>query len=361
MGRMTVRWALGAALAAGCGPPSVGEYAVELELAYCQWETECHRFASVVDCQEARRLDVDEDLEYMARAVQAGTAVYDEDAAVDCLGAIRGMSCEEEYPRPPESCDEVFRGRVGANAPCRSSLECAGDAICGFDPTCFEACCPGACRVLPGPLGEGEACGGGGLARCGEGLYCAVDPDTFVATVCEAVREVGAGCVFDEMCGEDGYCDGDVCAAYRERASGQSCERRGDRCVAPAECRYLFTDDGESRTCVTPGQLGADCDPLDSRSCARFDTFCDPATLECSLLPEPGAACSPEGCVGYASCRSGGDGGPGTCVALAGLGEACGEIGDDYVQCLGELVCDDRSVCAVLEEEASAMCPVLDG
>lgn len=356
---------LGVVLLAGCGAPTVGEYADELELAYCEWETECHRFASISDCKSARGLDRDRDFAYLIDAVAAGTAEYDGDAALDCLEAIRGRGCWDAEPAAPAVCGDVFRGRIGRNGPCMSSLECVGDAVCGFDPACADECCPGACRVLPDALEKGAACGGS--AQCGDGLYCAVDPDTFVATVCTALVKVGGACVFDDACVEEAYCGDDgMCTQWRDRESGESCAERGDRCVAPAECHYVQLEGDEfgaaDNVCVTPGHLGAVCDPLDSGSCGRFDTYCEPATSLCTLLPIPGAACSSEGCADYASCQhdgfdEGDQASPGTCVALAGLGDACGEVDGHYVDCLGDLWCDESQKCSFGEPPAEP-CPV---
>lgn len=355
--RHTTRWVLGALLAAGCGGPTVGEYAEELELAYCQWEAGCHRFASVTECQGARGLDRDPEFAYLIEAVLAGTAEYDEDAALACLAAIRGQGCGEAYPTPPARCEEVFRGRIGRNGPCMSSLECVGDAVCGFDPGCAEECCPGACRVLPGPLEEGDSCGG--TRPCAAGLYCAVDPSTFAPTVCTAQVKPGGSCVLGDTCVADAFCDGEKCREYEDRAAGESCGAREDRCVAPAECHSFWPDDAaeEQQRCVVPGGLGEACDPDDHAGCERFDTFCDANSRTCALLPGPGAACSPEGCVGYAFCVNDGADGAGTCERLAGPGEACGEVDAMYVQCLGDLWCDEGSVCTLPEPTASE-CPV---
>lgn len=355
-----------AALAAGCSPPTVGEYAEELELAYCEWETECHRFPGVTECQGARGLDQDPDFAYLIAAVKAGTAEYDGEAARDCLAAIRERGCEEAEPEPPAVCDDVFRGRIGRNGPCMSSLECAGDAVCGFDPSCADECCPGACRVLPDPLAEGEACGG--TAPCEEGLYCAVDPMTFVSTVCTPRVKAGGSCLLGEACVADAYCE-DTTATCRElvdRAEGESCGRREERCVAPAECHYVQPPGDEfgeaEQTCVVPGHLGAPCDPQDYSTCARFDTYCDEGSRLCTLLPVPGSACASSGCAEYAYCETGPyvegqAAGPGTCKALAGAGERCGEVDGAYVQCLGDLWCDEDSRCS-LQTTTPVECPV---
>jgi hypothetical protein len=358
---MTMRSAtlrmLGLVALAGCAPPGVEEYAQELELAYCEWQTECHNFAGVDDCVASRTIDRDEDFAYMTRAVVEGSAEYDPESAVACLTAIRQQSCEDPSPAAPEPCEAVFRGRIGRNGPCMSSLECVGDAVCGFDPACVDQCCVGACRVLAEPLEKGVACGGS--IACADGLYCAFDASTGLSTVCTPHVKVGGSCSFGEVCAEAAYCDGSTCRKTTEREIGELCGDPGDRCKAPAECRYASGEEGESPTCVVAGGLGAKCSPYDYESCARFDTFCDPISLVCTLLPVPGAACA-AGCVGYAECRSlaTADGFEGTCVALAGEGEGCGDGGDGaYVACLGDLVCDG-DVCVLPEPEPASDCPV---
>lgn len=364
MGNVTRGFMVAAALAAGCGAPTVGEYAEQLELAYCEWETECHRFTEVRECQAARALDQDPGFAYLIEAVQAGTAEYDGEAALDCLEAIRSRDCSEAVPEPPAACDDVFRGRIGRNGPCMSSLECAGDAVCGFDPSCSDECCPGACRVLPDPLAKGEACGG--TARCEDGLYCAFDPMTGAPTVCSSLVEIGGDCLLDSACAEDTYCEDATatCQKFVDRAPGESCSRRDERCVAPAECRYVPVEGEEfteEQRCVVAGELGGACDPNDYGSCERFDTYCDEVSKLCTLLPVPGAACVSDGCAAYAYCATGpyveGQPSAGTCKALAGAGDRCGDVDGDYVQCLGDLWCDENSVCS-LQMTTYPECPV---
>lgn len=355
MGRRTAGWGLGALLAAGCGAPAVDEYAEQLELAYCQWEAECHRFAAVADCQAARADERDPQLAYMSAAVAAGTALYDGEAALACLEAIRGLGCGAQYPETPAVCREVFRGKIGRNGPCMSAFECVGEAICGFDPACTDACCPGACRVLPEPLEEGEACGG--TRACADGLFCGFDEVTGMATACAPRVKAGERCSSDAGCVEAAYCDDGKCRMRPVRGIGQACDLN-DVCEAPGQCHYLSIDGVEQARCVAPGGLGAPCNASDSGTCARFDTFCDETTNSCELLPGPGAGCSPGGCADHAFCvRADGDE-VGTCTALARAGEACGEVAGVYVQCLGDLQCDMFSRCALPPPSERADCPV---
>jgi hypothetical protein len=359
------RGALTLVVWAGCAtPPAVHEYAGELERAYCEWQTECHEYAAVDDCMAARSIDADPEFRYLAKAVAAGTAEYDGQAALACLDAMRGRGCVSDDAATPSECDAVFRGRIGRNGPCMSSLECVGDAVCGFDPRCTDACCPGACRVFADPLAEGEACGGG--VACAEGLFCGFDPVTFVSTVCTPAVKVGGACGNGEQCVEEAYCDGAECRAWQLRAPGQTCGEQGQRCEEPADCHGVPNESGEYvQLCVAPALVGAPCDPDDYGGCARFDTYCEPTAKLCKLLPIPGAACSPEGCVGYASCQGGIGydeydeplGSPGTCVAKAGRGERCGDVagdGSSYVECLGELWCDDSRSCAFYEQPGAS-------
>lgn len=338
---------------AGCGaPPSVEEYAAELERAYCDWQHACHNYPSVDECLAARGLDADPEFAYLARAVAAGTAEYDGESALACLEATRGLGCEDGSADTPAACEGVFRGRIGRNGPCMSSLECVGDAVCGFDPSCADMCCAGACRVFADPLEEGEACGGS--VACADGLFCAADPMTFLPTVCTPRVTEGGACGNGETCEEETYCDGAECRAWTEKEAGETCDGPGERCAGAAECHYFEGESGYEQRCVAPGGLGAACDPADSESCARFDTHCDPDAKKCALLPKPGAACSEAGCVGWAMCVGGGGfdefgqpiGTPGTCMARAGAGQACGGDGDVYVECLGELWCEE-GVCAL--------------
>jgi hypothetical protein len=144
-------------------------------------------------------------------------------------------------------------------------------------------------------------------------------------------------------------------SAARSICVGRERTARGDLvdCAAPAVCQG--SGDGEAR-CVVAAQLGAPCGVV---SCARFDTFCDPVSQLCTLLPGPGEACGDSECVPYAQCRSGVPGAltgedARTCVPRAGEGAACGYDGEMYVECRSPFQCVDGATCSSPAVESGA-------
>ena len=340
--------------------PSIEDYPRELEEAVCDWQHDCHAYERRSDCIAARTIDADPAYDYLLRAVAAGNLEYDREAAADCLDAIRGRGCEERDPEPEPVCERVFVGKVGRNAPCMSTAECAGNAVCGFDPTCTEMCCVGHCRVLPEPLAIGAACGG--AIDCVPEAFCSFDPMTG-NQACAARVKIGGDCSAGQVCVLDARCDGQRCREVPIAQPGEPC---GDALVECAEGSDCILDVDRGRPfCVAPLELGAPCDPDGAVRCGRFDTYCDPASRLCTLLPGPGQGCSEGTCLPYATCEgdpSPADGSIGrdpTCVRKAGPGESCGFAGADqpYVECLGDLQCV-ADTCELREPVEGPDCPV---
>ncbi|HEY0137126.1 MAG TPA: hypothetical protein VGB85_23745 [Nannocystis sp.] len=348
---------LGTGLLACTPAPAIEDYPAELEEAYCQWQHGCHQYESVRDCIDDNAIERDPGYMYLLAAQAAGHVEYDREQAARCLDAMQGRSCEYEE-EAFSACDNVFRGRIGRNGPCMSTAECAGNAVCGFDPTCTDMCCVGACRVFADPLAVGEPCSSS--AGCVPEAYCAFDPSTGAPTVCTALVEAGGDCSFGQGCVEEAICDGERCRKFELRGPGEDCLGDFVDCAPPGEC--LSSAEGRWR-CVAPPQLGAPCD--DRISCARFDTFCDPNSQLCTLLPGPGQGCGASDCVPYAQCQSEVEGAVDseiayTCVAKAGEGEPCGSRDDQYVECRPPFQCVDGETCTLPEVESGPACPVPD-
>ncbi len=332
----------------GCNP-SIDNYAAEYEEAFCEQQHACHQVERKGDCAERYDFESDPNLSYLRAAVAAGTIEYDAASAAACLDAIRGRACEyDEAQDQPESCQQAFRGKIGRNGPCRISAECAGNAVCGFDPNCQDMCCEGACRVFADPLKIGEACGGS--VACEDGSFCGYDPETFLSTVCTALVKTGGSCQEGQQCAPDNVCDGSKCRALELRGPGESCEGEFVDCEAPAECRSVSGTAGV--VCVVEGQLGAPCGDV---GCARYDTYCDAVSKLCTLLPGPGQDCAGTSCLPYAQCD--GDATTTTCVPRPGAGEPCGYKDDRYIECLAPLMCLD-DVCGRGPVDPKASCPV---
>lgn len=347
----------------------------EAEAAWCTWQVACHQYGVEARCADVnhmeqrlsmRRLsgvgpDEAVPLAYRQEAVEVGRVEYDGEAAAQCLAYVRTRSCEEPYyhayteeERAGEAaCEAVFRGRMGRNGPCLSASECAEASVCGFDPTCVEACCVGACRVLAEPLAVGEACT---AMNCVADAYCAVDPNTFMPTVCTASPTVGQECPMGQ-CGGGALCDFDgekpVCVA--PKAAGADCYY-DQQCAQPAVCAYTGGDYGE---CTAPADQGEKCGSTGNGVCLRFDNYCDEQSGVCELPAGKGESCSGVPCAGDFFC-SGAQGQ--RCVPVADAGEPCGydQNSGDSVPCSGDHVCEygdgDRGTCRA--PGAGSECPV---
>lgn len=338
--------------------PSIEDYPRELEEAFCEWQHECHAYERVRDCVDSKQIESDPQYDYLVRAVAGGSVAYDRDAAADCLHAISERSCVED-DEPPEVCDRVFAGKVGRNGPCLNSAECAGNAVCGFDPACSDQCCVGACRVFADPVAIGEPCSFGGVA-CVPEAFCASDPVTFLATVCTRRVKAGGDCSLGQVCVEGVECDGSMCREVEQLKEGDECDVPFATCVEPARCAYQA--EGQPPRCAVPPTLGAPCDP-NNDTCDRVDTYCDAASMLCTLLPGPGQAClNGYTCIPYTYCEGGGGfdefGEPtgsatAACTRRGGEGDSC----NDYDACLGDLECI-AGHCEFPELTPAPVCPV---
>lgn len=329
--------------------PSIEDYGRELEEAVCEWQHECHAFERVRDCIDSRVIDRDPQYDYLVRAAAAGAVAYDREAAAECLDQIRERGCNADS-ESPEVCERVFTGKIGRNEPCLTTAECAGNAVCGFDPSCTDQCCVGACRVFADPLEIGAACSFGGVA-CVPEAFCDRDPVTSLPTVCTARVKAGGDCSLGQACVDDTYCDG-VCKKFKEVAVDAPCGEYGVRCAEPATCNY---NGSESRCKIEP-TLGEPCEPGQD-SCERVDTYCDSASKLCTLLPGPGQGCSESSCLPYANCINRdvleGSGTPPSCERVPVEGEVCAQ----YETCLGDLQCIEGR-CALPALETTPVCKV---
>lgn len=338
--------------------PSIEDYPRELEQAFCDWQHSCHSFERTRDCVDALVIDQDPQFAYLVRANAAGSVKYDVDTAADCLDAIRDRGCNNDDV-PPEVCDRVFVGQVGRNAPCINTAECAGNAVCGFDPTCSDQCCVGACRVFADPVEIGAACSFSGTA-CVPEAYCAQDPMTGLTTVCTKLVKPGGDCSLGQQCDENSQCDGEgKCRKVKLAGEGEACGIEYVRCAEPHSC--IYTSDGKPR-CGSQPVHGEPCDPSEG-GCQGFNAYCDEPSGLCTLKPGPGQACGYE-CLPYAICENNdaepdGDGSgasTSSCVRLPTEGEHC----EEYGRCLGDLQCVD-TVCALPTVEATPVCEVPAG
>jgi len=346
------------------------------EVAFCEWQVACRQYGVTVRCETVNHMESRLSMQvlagvgladavpidYMKEAIEVGRIGFDEEKAASCLAFVQQRTCEisylhtwtEEELAGQAACEGVFTGRMGRNGPCLSAAECAEASICGFDPSCVDACCVGACRVLAQPLAIGEACGGS--TACAEDSFCGFDPNAGVSTVCTASPKVGQPC--DGPCATGSFCDysGGTPVCRVPKAEGANCNGVQE-CEHPAVCRYNDID--YTGKCFRPGTEGEPCDPgFYGPNCVRFDNVCHPIDLVCAPLPGKGEGCPDYVCQGDYFCSE--DQGQ-RCVPVADAGEPCGYSSDnyDYVPCSGDNYCDfefDSGVCK--QPSGAAGCPV---
>lgn len=339
------------------------EFFAKAEEAYCAWQVNCHGFGGAGRCASVTHFDVRMSIgaiagvgsydlftpAYIIEAVEIGRIEYDSVAAATCLNFAAARTCEygglhewtEEELAGQAACLGVFQGRMGKNGPCSTALECAEEAICGFNPNCTDMCCAGACRVLAPPIPLGEPCGMTN-ASCEAESYCGVD------LVCVELPKIGESCEQSFDCAGDGSCtytDNDTLECVAPAAEGESCDNI--QCERGLAC--LYDQDFFAATCVRPADEGEPCMvSFDSGgTCKRFDNYCDPVTATCKVLPGNGESCDYVSCRGDFFCAySVGQ----KCSPVADEGEGCDYNGSDYVPCSGDNQCSydgNTSVCVV--------------
>lgn len=352
------------------------EFLGQAEAAFCEWAVACRAFGVEARCAAVNHLEdrinmrwltgvgADESIPvaYYKQAVEVGRIEYDGKQAATCLAYVSARSCDvpeyhvttEEEDAGRIACAQVFQGRMGKNGPCMSALECAEEAICGFDPNCVDMCCAGACRVLPSPIKLGEPCNGNQTCE-GDG-FCAFDPNTGTPTVCTAPPVAGQPCP-NFRCGGGAQCEWngsiDVCVALRP--AGTPCEYEG-QCEPGIVCvRDQNYDNG---VCRRPADEGEPCDWLSpDEVCRRLDNLCDPVSKVCAPLPGNGEPCPQYRCRGDFFCAANM-----RCSPVADVGEGCGYDPNSgaFIPCSGDAVCGgedfDNQTC--IAPSGDAPCPV---
>ncbi len=355
------------------------DFFTQAEAAYCEWQVGCHAFGAEERCRNVnhfedrlsmRRLSGVGSADwlptaYYKEAVEVGRIDYDKEAAATCLAYVRAQSCDlpevhvysEDELAGQAACAGLFTGRMGKNGPCLSAIECAEAAVCGFDPTCVDMCCVGACRVLPTVPKLGEPC----TNSCEGDSFCAFDPNTGTPTVCTASPALGQPCP-QFSCAGGSSCEftgGDTPVCVGVKPVGAACGGDGGNCDVGLVCtRDQNYDNG---VCLRPADEGESCDRFSPDIvCRRFDNVCD-ATDKCAALPGKGETCEDYRCRGDFFCAVGN--GTQKCSPVADAGEGCGYPNYDgsYVPCSGDNVCDpndDFSVYTCVTPNPASPCPV---
>lgn len=229
-----------AALGLACHPteepplpnPDLGErvalesYPRKLAEARCALERRCGVLAAhLVDaCLEFQAAQLGDD---PRKAVESGTAHYDEDAAASCVADYAVVRCPDAATREiePRSCARVFAGQLPAGSGCHVSAQCAD----GFCDASGQAC-PGTCVAY---RHEGEACAAGS-APCDprSWLYC----DAASGTCKTTEGSVGNGCTVHADCGLGLACAGSSKTCIVPMGEGEPCSTDGE-CAAGYSCR----------------------------------------------------------------------------------------------------------------------------
>jgi hypothetical protein len=293
-------------VAMGCNadPIPLEEFTTRMAEATCSWEVRCQEIPNRETCAEGNlRGLVDADYQPMYAAIEAGRAVYDGDAARECIEAVEALGCEHEVS-DKAACRGALRGQIPEGDACYFNGECrTGD--CVLPASCKDSCCMGLCGR--GSAAVDEACSD--AISCVEGAYC-----DRTSSTCRPRKVEGSPCDSDSSCQPHMYCDDDA--------------------PDPAVCRRLPYE----------GELCPDYDcALRNNDCIRQEDD----THVCVPVFEIGHACTAASqCPGYADCVDH------VCVELGHTGDSCG-LGD----CVFPLSCIDGT-CQARPIVPAPMCPL---
>lgn len=225
-------------------------------------------------------------------SVGAGRMTYDEPALEDCKDELASRSCSDIAPSQMlENCAALQPAVVGGQA-CTGDLDCAG----GFCDT--SATCPGTCRPY---VQENAACGS--TDRCAPGMECRGSKCLPWVTEGQPCGGGNGNCEPTQL-----YCDPTNVCAKRVRSgtcNGLLCwtQIRGVQDIGTTQ---LNCQCAQRFNCVDPG-TGAVCVPAKT-----LGESCTPGKNECEL---------------ELACISG------ICAKKPVIGETCGFIGGEYVNC----------------------------
>jgi hypothetical protein len=291
---------------------------------------------------------------------KAGRMGFDRTKAEGAIAAAQSMDCAS-FGLPKDL--NPFIPLVGVGGACVTGEECTAASVGCFNPTLT---CPGHCLALG--TTAGVACGGWN-PDCGDAFYCAVSVSGTSPT-CQATLGTGAtGCsTGSPPCKASDYCDSvavpSTCkplgAAGAACTSNSQCDYRnafycnttsgkcfaanygataGQSCAYPNRCASGLWCDATS-ICQAPLPLGAACSG--DGACGRTGNGCvsDSTTVgalsHCRIRLAEGASCmiGVSGCQPGLYCSGSAAGAPGICARSPKIGQACGTILGERVNCL---------------------------
>jgi hypothetical protein len=200
----------------------------------------------------------------------------------DCLDQLANCGDKNHLP---VACFQAINGTMRAGGECKSDLECVGNRYCDGDT------CPGKCTSwkIPGEECRSQNECDWGL-RCMEGFCRHAFPDR---DPCESDEE----CKYFRLClvdpeGEPGQT---VCLAPEDvqvARIGESCgwfetPQSGPLCLPNLSCARQGESGG---VCAPASGLGAACNVGTPDPCSD-DSYCNPTTKQCEVLPGSGQAC----------------------------------------------------------------------
>jgi hypothetical protein len=284
------------ALAEGCGPPSLGDFAPTLAGAYCDALQNCCNVQKFTYDEHSCKAQLTRDFQTQADIVKRGRTDYVASAVGACKDAIaaRMKMCTPDGGMLPDggidpitdACFKVFKGTVAPGGECFNSVECQRDSPkdvvqcrvdtrMGADPkktVCFKITRTlqpnDTCQQTP-PAGSFE------VRDCDPSLaYCDTTGSMTPGTgTCKAYAKVGEMCVTTmpisfRACVQGAYCD---------VAMTMTClalPTTGQRCTTTNQCaqgNYCDRTDPMNPTCAALKSEGAAC--MNGNECASF--VCD--------------------------------------------------------------------------------------
>ncbi len=293
-------------------------------------------------CRQAfsRGISLDLEVKAMKKAIAERRVIWDADKAATCIHRISsGEMCFPGTGTPSETiCQPFAIGTVEIGQPCKTDIDCRGDAYCeGWLESCGGICAArkpvGSSCILytecsAGAATRGECEGLGGAGTCVEvtEVFGAAEGER-----CDSI-ETGEHTRTNVHCGEELYCsrEDDTCRPWI--AAGEPCDFY-DVCIHG----HICIQDGTSR-CLPYRMAG------EGERCTPEDTVPESELVVCEVLDN--LRCHDDGV-----CRKRGDG---------NAGSACGDRYLEMLSCNPGLYCDeDAEQCAPLKSVGEA-CSWLD-
>jgi len=267
--------------------------------AVCELLFECDcdqtRYVSVNACVTDVNAQFDAQFNATKAAADANGLIFDQACANEGRKVASDLGCELEGIAVEESCKfcSPVHGITLVGEACSQTGGFGEYSDCASGLLCVENFCYDPCTTLK----AGDACDGG-LAECGEGLYC---DDNDVPTCKPTVGAGGpctsiGGCTEGLYCGDDSTCQpipkqGDPCVNFNGCGDGLACANDKTCQPLPGDgepCDFFCAEhySCEASICIPGPGDGQPCN--DDGTCGP-DTECDGNTGLCR--PEQAAGC----------------------------------------------------------------------